>query len=78
MLWSELKGCKIDIPKLPRSAFDEVYAIDGGSTDGTAEYLAEYGIPVYLQPRKGLNAAYIHAVPKSSCDAIVDFSQKVR
>jgi glycosyltransferase involved in cell wall biosynthesis len=74
--WNELEGCTINVPELPRDEFDEVYAIDGGSTDGTAEYLAEQGIPVYLQPKKGLNAAYIHAVEKSSCDAIVVYFPK--
>jgi glycosyltransferase involved in cell wall biosynthesis len=76
MVWNELEGCQIDVPKLPRNEFDEVYAIDGGSTDGTVEYLADQGIPVYLQPKKGLNAAYIHAVERSSCDAIVVFFPK--
>ncbi len=76
MVWNELEGCKVDLPRLPQNAFDEIYAIDGGSTDGTVEHLAEQGIPVYRQPKKGLNAAYVHAVEKSSCDAIVVFFPK--
>ena len=62
--------------ELPRDAFDEVYAIDGGSTDGTVSYLEHEGIPVYRQPKKGLNAAYIHAAEKSTCDAVVVFFPK--
>ncbi len=62
MVWNEVEGCRLDIPNLPLDQFDEVYAVDGGSTDGTSEYLESLGIPVYLQPKKGLNAAYIHAV----------------
>ena len=76
MVWNELEGCKIDLPKLPRNEFNEIYAIDGGSTDGTVEYLADHGIPAYRQPKKGLNAAYIHAVKKSRCDAIIVFFPK--
>jgi glycosyltransferase involved in cell wall biosynthesis len=76
MVWNELEGCKADLPKLPMNAFDEVYAIDGGSTDGTVEYLTGQGISVFRQPEKGLNAAYIYAVEKSSCDAIVVFFPK--
>ncbi len=76
MVWNELEGCKIDIPQLPREAFEEVYAIDGGSTDGTTEYLESQGIPVYRQPKKGLNAAYIHAVDTSTCEAVVVFFPK--
>lgn len=76
IVWNELEGCKIDVPALPLDAFDEIYAIDGGSTDGTREYLESQGIPVYIQPKKGLNAAYIHAAEKSTCDAIVVFFPK--
>jgi glycosyltransferase involved in cell wall biosynthesis len=76
MVWNELNGCKCDVPKLPLYAFDEVYAIDGGSTDGTVSYLESKGIPVYKQPAKGLNAAYIHAANQSNCDAIVVFFPK--
>lgn len=76
LVWNELEGCRIDVPNLPRSAFEEVYAVDGGSTDGTVEYLESHGIPVYRQPKRGLNAAYIHAVDKSRCDAVVVFFPK--
>lgn len=76
LVWNELEGCRIDVPNLPRDAFDEIYAIDGGSTDGTVEYLESQGIAVYRQPKRGLNAAYIHAVEKSSCEALVVFFPK--
>jgi glycosyltransferase involved in cell wall biosynthesis len=76
MVWNELEGCKIDVPRLPRDSFDEIYAVDGGSTDGTVEYLQSQGITVYRQPKKGLNAAYIHANDMSSCEAVVVFFPK--
>jgi glycosyltransferase involved in cell wall biosynthesis len=76
LVWNELEGCKIDVPLLPLSGFDEVYAVDGGSTDGTVEYLISQGIPVHRQPKKGLNAAYIHATDMSSCEAVVVFFPK--
>lgn len=76
LTWNEIGGCRIDVPHLPVSAFEEVFAVDGGSTDGTVEYLVSKGIPVYRQPKNGLNAAYIHAVSLSRCDAIVFFFPK--
>lgn len=76
LVWNELEGCKIDVPNLPLDEFDEVYAVDGGSTDGTVEYLTAHKIPVYKQPKEGLNAAYIHAVEISTCDAVVVFLVK--
>lgn len=76
LVWNELEGCRLDVPHLPRHAFDEVYAVDGGSTDGTIAYLESQGIPAYRQPRAGLNAAYAHAVAKSTGDAVVIFLPK--
>lgn len=66
----------LDVPKLPRDAFDEIYAVDGGSTDGTVEYLQSQGIVVHRQPKRGLNAAYVHANDVSNCDAVVVFFPK--
>lgn len=76
IVWNEFEGCKVDVPRLPRGDFDEVYAIDGNSTDGTSDYLASQGIPVYRQRRRSLNAAYADAVALSNCDAIVVFFPK--
>lgn len=76
LVWNELEGCKIDVPLLPLEAFDEVYAIDGGSLDGTVVYLESQKIPVYQQRKRGLNAAYIEAVELSNCDAVVVFFPK--
>lgn len=76
LVWNEIEGCKIDVPKIPREEFDEIYCVDGGSTDGTVEYLKSQGIPVYKQPKKGLNAAYIHANDVAKSDAVVVFFPK--
>ncbi|MEI8283820.1 MAG: glycosyltransferase [bacterium] len=73
---NELNGCLVDIPNLPLDEFDEVFAVDAGSQDGTQEFLLSQGITVYQQPQKGLNAAYHHAVNCSECDAIVVFFPK--
>ncbi|HLH39995.1 MAG TPA: glycosyltransferase [Bryobacteraceae bacterium] len=56
--------------------FDEVFAIDGGSTDGTVEVFESYAVPVYRQPRKSLNAAYWHAVEMTRCEHILVFFPK--
>lgn len=74
--WNELRGCEIDVPKIDLSQFDEVYAVDGGSSDGTVDFLESFNIPVYKQPKKGLNAAYIHAFEKSEADAVVIYFPK--
>lgn len=76
LVLNEIEGCKIDVPNIPREEFEDIFAVDGGSTDGTVQYLESQGILVYKQPKKGLNAAYIHAVEKSTADAVVVFFTK--
>ena len=78
LTFNEISGCKNDIPQLKKYLYDfaEVYAVDGGSSDGTVEYLKKEGIPVYPQPIKGLTAACHFAVVKCTSDAIVFFHPK--
>lgn len=76
LVYNEIGGCRLDVPLLPFAAFDDVYAVDGGSTDGTVEFLQSRGIPVYQQKQRGLNAAYHSAVEHSTGDAVVVFFPK--
>lgn len=45
-------------------------------TDGTVEYLESQGIPVYQQPKKGLNNGYRYAQEKAIGEAVVVFFPK--
>ncbi len=76
IVWNELQGCKNDVPKLPVDEFDEVFAVDGGSTDGTVEYLQSQGIKVYQQTKRGLNAAYVDSNNFATGDAVVVYFAK--
>lgn len=74
--WNEIAGCKHDVPLIDRSKFEQIYCIDGGSTDGTVEYLKEQGIEVYPQTGKGLNQACKDGADNCRCDAFVFFHPK--
>ena len=74
--WNEIDGVRHDIPLIDRTKFEQIYCIDGGSTDGTVEYLEENGIPVYYQTARGLNQACIDGVAHCNCDAFVFFHPK--
>ena len=76
LTWNELAGCENDVPHLPLDEFDEVYAIDGGSKDGTIEYLRGRGITVHPQDRPTYNGAYLCAFRHCTTDALVFFHPK--
>ena len=76
LTWNEIDGCKHDIPLIDRSQFDQIYCVDGGSKDGTVEYLEENGITVYHQKKKGINQACLEGVSYCKCDAFVFFHPK--
>ena len=76
IVWNELGGLKHDLPLIDRSQFDEIFCIDGGSTDGSVDFLKENGITVYQQSAKGLNQACKDAVSHCTCDAFVFYHPK--
>jgi glycosyltransferase involved in cell wall biosynthesis len=50
------------IPKPgPESGFDEIVAVDGGSTDGTLEFFKKHNVPVIAQSKRGRGEAFLHA-----------------
>ena len=76
LTWNEIEGCRLDVPEIDMSKFDQIYAVDGGSNDGTIKYLEDLDIDVYVQPIKGYNQAYIHAFNMCKCDYLVLFHPK--
>jgi glycosyltransferase involved in cell wall biosynthesis len=50
---NEIEGITNLFPKIPISSFDECYALDGGSNDGTIEFFEENGVKVIPNVKKG-------------------------
>ena len=74
LTYNEIVGLKAIFPRIPQEAVDEVFVVDGGSTDGTLEYLNEKGVRVYGQEKKGRGEAFRKAIRVSSCDALIFYS----
>jgi glycosyltransferase involved in cell wall biosynthesis len=70
---NEVVGLKVILPEINLNQFDQVYAIDAHSDDGTVELFAEYGIPVYAQKVRGLGAATLEARLHCTTDAMMLF-----
>jgi len=82
MTLNEITGCKLIIPRVDKSLFDELICIDGGSTDGTIEYLEKEGFKVIVQNKKynekqidlkqtKMSDAYMMGVNAATSDHIV-------
>lgn len=69
---------EIVYPTLPppgaHSGFDEIYVVDGGSTDGTREFFEQHGVRVIGQSERGRGHAFQIAFQRIDADAFIFFS----
>jgi glycosyltransferase involved in cell wall biosynthesis len=71
---NEIDGVRAIVPKLHMDGFAEVLAVDGGSTDGTREFLVDHGFQLVEQPQRGRGEAFRTAVRESNAETVVFFS----
>ncbi len=71
---NEIVGIKKYYPQLPLAKVSEFFVVDGGSDDGTVEYLERRGVRVIRQSIPGRGAAFETAIRKARNQHIVFFS----
>lgn len=71
---NEIDGLRQLWDEIPVERFREVVAVDGGSTDGTREFLAERGIPILNQNIPGRGVAFRVAADASLAERMVFYS----
>lgn len=75
---NELDCLNIIFPQIPKAGpdagYDAIYAIDGGSTDGTVEFFKKNNIPVLSQSKRGRGEAFLTAFNEIDADAYIFFS----
>ena len=74
LVLNEIDGLRLVWDELPLADFARVVAVDGGSTDGTREFLAERNIPILDQPIAGRGVAFRVAAEASDTERMVYYS----
>lgn len=71
---NEIDGLRQCWDALPLDEFELVVAVDGGSTDGSREFMAERGVPILDQPIAGRGVAFRVAAEASTTERMVYYS----
>lgn len=71
---NEIEGLKALAPRIKKEWVDEIFLVDGGSTDGTFEFAQSLGYRVLKQKRTGVGGAYLDALELIDSDAVITFS----
>jgi glycosyltransferase involved in cell wall biosynthesis len=71
---NEIDGLKQCWDDLPLDDFQTVLAVDGGSTDGSREFMAERGVPILDQPIAGRGVAFRVAAEAATTERMVYYS----
>ena len=71
---NEIEGVKAILPRIPRRHVDQLLVVDGGSTDGTIDWVRDNGYALHVQRRPGIRYAYLEALPLIEGDVIVSLS----
>ncbi len=71
---NEIDGLRQCWDALPLDEFQTVLAVDGGSTDGSREFMTQRGVPILDQSIPGRGVAFRVAAEASTTDRIVYYS----
>ncbi len=71
---NEIEGVKLIMPRIKNEWVDEILVVDGGSVDGTKEWLTARGYKVITQKSKGVCGAYWEGMDAATGDVIIPFS----
>jgi glycosyltransferase involved in cell wall biosynthesis len=72
--FNEIEAAPRVLERVPMGEAREVFAVDGGSRDGTIEFLRSKGLRVIVQEERGRGVAFRIGMREAKGDAVVFFS----
>jgi glycosyltransferase involved in cell wall biosynthesis len=70
----EIEAVRVIVPQLRKEWVDEILVIDGGSTDGTVDYLRAAGLTVHMQTVRGYGEGLLEGIQLAKGDVIIEFN----
>ncbi len=70
---NEIEAVSIIVPQIRKEWADEFICIDGGSTDGTVEFMRRHGFSVHSQSGRGFGQGMLEGMHAASGDIVVEF-----
>ena len=74
LVFNEIDGLKEVFDDIPTEKFTITVAVDGGSTDGSRDFLKERGIPILDQPIPGRGVAFRVAAEALNVERLIFYS----
>ena len=71
---NEIEAARAIVPQIRREWVDEIIVIDGGSTDGTVEYVQSQGLRVHSQTSRGYGQGMLQGMHLATGDIIIEFT----
>ena len=71
---NEIEAARAIVPQIRREWVDEIIVIDGGSTDGTVEYVQSQGLKVHSQTSRGYGQGMLQGMHLATGDIVIEFT----
>jgi glycosyltransferase involved in cell wall biosynthesis len=71
---NEIEAVRVIVPQIKREWIDEIIVVDGGSTDGTIEYMRGQGLTVHSQQKRGYGHAMAYGLQHAKGDIVIEFT----
>jgi glycosyltransferase involved in cell wall biosynthesis len=70
---NEIEAARVIVPQIERGWVDEIIVIDGGSNDGTIEFVKSQGLRVESQATRGFGAGMLQGLQQSRGEVVIEF-----